>query len=81
MMVEKAGYKKILIQPSHGNLSETSIFSKIACLSMGQNQTVLKLIMTLQIYEEMGTHASISAQELRCKLLTIAGFPNSLRST
>ena len=29
----------------------------------------------------MGTHVSINAQELCCKLLTIAGFPSTLRST
>ena len=29
----------------------------------------------------MGTHVSINAQKLCCKLLTIAGFPSTLRSS
>ena len=35
----------------------------------------------IQIYTEMGTHVSINAQKLCCKLLTIAGFLSTPRST
>ena len=62
-MVETA-FKTTLIQPSYGSMSETSIFTNIACLSVSQDQTILnwvKLIMTIQIYTEMGTHVSINA--------------------